>query len=129
MNRLVGIPWGHKPPPQEADCTSLMLYAQEIMWGRRIDMSGISIEWEDDKLDEASKRIEIAVPKVFDRVEIPCVGGIATMKTLGYTHVITILDKDLLLHTVINRSSRIVKFRPTQYMTFWKLKEARICHQ
>ena len=43
MKRLVGIPWGHKAPPKEADCVSLMLYAQRILWGRDINLTHIDM--------------------------------------------------------------------------------------
>ena len=69
----------------------------------------------------------IALRKISCVFVNPEVGGIATVDTLGHTHIITIIEKDKLLDIVINRSSRILRFRPTRYMTFWRIKEARIC--
>ena len=126
MKRLVGIPWGHKAPPKEADCVSLMLYAQRILWGRDINLTHIDMRWTQDALLDASEKIRNIVPVFCTQIENPEVGGIATVDTLGHTHIITIIEKDKLLDIVINLFFRYFNSFydsvPTRYADIFALR-------
>ena len=70
-----------------------------------------------------SFEIEKVVPTLFDEIDYPIVGGIGTIETVGFKHIVTFVAIDLILHTCINSKSRMSKFRESTRMTYWKIKQ------
>lgn len=122
MDRLIGIPWGDGNPPEQADCLSLVIYAQEILWNRHVDLTDIDTCWSNKDLREFSHRTREIIPQFCNEVESPTIGDIILVETLGYCHALTMVDKDLILHTGIGSTSRISRYRPRKDMTFWRLR-------
>jgi hypothetical protein len=122
VDRLIGIPWGSGNPPEEADCLSLAIYAQEVLWGRKVELGDIDTCWHDKDLRQFSHNILEIIPQFCDEVKEFKVGDMATVETIGYCHVLTLVDEGLILHTGINSTSRICRYRPLKSMRFWRLR-------
>ena len=122
MDRLVGIPWGLGNPPEEADCLSLAIYAQEILWGRKVELGDIDTCWHNKDLRQFSHQILEIIPQFCDEVKEFKVGDMATVETIGYCHVLTLVESGLILHTGLNSASRISRYRPLKGIRFWRLR-------
>lgn len=122
VDRLIGIPWGSGNPPKEADCLSLAIYAQDLLWGRKVDLGDIDTCWHDKDLRQFSHNILKIIPQFCDEVKEFQVGDMATVETIGYCHVLTLVDEGLILHTGLNSTSRISKYRPLKGIRFWRLR-------
>ena len=122
VDRLIGIPWGSGNPPEEADCLSLAIYAQEILWGRKVELGDTDTCWDDKDLRQFSHNILEIIPQFCDEVNEFKVGDMATVETIGYCHVLTLVDEGLILHTGLNSTSRISKYRPLKGIRFWRLR-------
>ena len=75
---------------------------KKLLWGREIDLKGINTNWQELSLREMSFEIEKVVPTLFDEIDYPIVGGIGTIETVGFKHIVTFVAIDLILHTCIN---------------------------
>ena len=122
VDRLIGIPWGSGNPPEEADCLSLAIYTQEVLWGRKVELGDIDTCWHDKDLRQFSHQILEIIPQFCDEVKEFKVGDMATVETIGYCHVLTLVDEGLVLHTGLNSTSRISKYRPLKGIRFWRLR-------
>ncbi len=120
MMRLIGIPWGTKPPPEEADCLTLAIYAQKLIWNRDIQLD-MNIDWTLDTLRERSYEIEKEISRFAFRVPEAEVGDVAIIETCGYHHLVTFVDIGKILHTMLNGRSRISRFRG-KVVSVWSLQ-------
>ena len=110
LENLVGIPWnGIDLPPFGADCVSLAVYAQKVLWGREVDLD-MSLDWNEGDLRERSQEIRRHVSRFAYPVKTPEAGDVGVMATCGYCHLITFVDDDLVLHTVQGGSSRLSRY-------------------
>ena len=122
VDRLIGIPWGSGNPPEEADCVSLAIYAQEILWGRKVELGDIDTCWHDKDLRQFSHQILEIIPQFCNEVKEFQIGDIATVETIGYCHVLTLVESGLILHSGLNSASRISRYRPLKGIRFWRLR-------
>lgn len=119
MNRLVGIPWGNKNPPEEANCLTLAIYAQKILWNKDVALN-ISIDWNLKNLKERSQEIEKEIACYAIQVEEPKIGCVGLMEICGFLHLITFVETDKVLHTILNGKSRISRYRGKE-ASIWSL--------
>lgn len=110
LKELVGIPWGRRPPPDEADCVSLAVYAQCVLWGRDVPLS-VDLSWTEETLRERSREIEREVLRTCVPAERAEPGCVAVVPAAGYLHLVTFVEAGRILHTTIGGGSRISKFR------------------
>lgn len=120
MNRLVGIPWGQKPPPEEADCLTLAVYAQRVLWGRKVNLD-MDIDWTDATLRERSHKIEKEIARFAMRVDTPEPGDVGLLDTCGYLHLVTFVTSDRILHAVLGGKSRISRLRRKE-VDIWRVQ-------
>jgi hypothetical protein len=117
---LVGIPWGYKAPPEEANCLSLMLYAQEVLFGRKINIEEDQ-SCSSDNLVERSNDISQYMNKYGYKVETPQAGDVGFMPICGYRHIMTFLSSNEVLHILINKTSRINRIKSLRGIEIWRV--------
>lgn len=110
MNRLVGIPWGQKQPPEEADCLTLAVYAQKVLWGKEI-VFDFPIDWTAKTHRKRSYEMIKQISKYAIQVEEPKIGCVGLIEISGFLHLITFVETDKVLHTILNGKSRISRYR------------------
>lgn len=110
MIRLVGIPWGNAEPPKEANCLTLVLYAQKLLWGREIRLD-MPITWTAETLRDRSYEIETEIVRFAKRVDKPEIGDIGLIETCGFLHLITFVEVEKVLHTILDSKSRISRYK------------------
>jgi hypothetical protein len=120
MMRLIGIPWGNGTPPKEADCLTLAIYAQKLLWGKDIKVDR-NIDWTPDTLRERSYEVEKELSRFAFRVPEAEIGDVAFIETCGYMHLVTFVDVGKILHTILNGKSRISRFRGKE-VSIWSLR-------
>lgn len=118
---LIGIPWGYKAPPEEANCLSLMLYTQEVLFGRKINIEE-DMACNKDDLVKRSNEIGQYMNKYCYRVDEPQAGDVGFMPMCGYRHIVTFLSKNEVLHILINKTSRINKIRSLRGVEIWRVR-------
>lgn len=122
MIRLIGIPWGSSQPPKEADCLSLVLYAQKLLWNRELKINA-DMHWNKRTLRGKSLEIERLIKDYCIRVTSPAEGDIGMIRTLGYCHLFTCLGSNKILHTAKDSTSRISRFDyENEKATYWRVK-------
>lgn len=127
MRNLVGIPWSSEDqPPQGADCFSLAVYAQQILWGREIspDLYG-DVSWNPGDLLSRSRDIETKVGAFSDRIEGLEVGGLVVVRIVGYDHLMTCVEPGSVLHIMQNSTSRISRWGrafESRVRSFWRVR-------
>jgi len=128
MRSLVGIPWsGKDQPPEGADCFSLAVYAQKILWGREIspDLYG-DVSWTREDLLSRSRDIEAKVGTFCERIEGLEVGGFVVVRIVGYDHLMTCVEPGMVLHIMQDSTSRISRWGrafESRVRSFWRVKE------
>jgi len=122
---LVGIPWsGDKKPPEGADCVTLMLYAQKILWGRQIVLD-MDISWNESNHKARSHDIGKYIGGIADRIREPEEGAIGIVEAFGYSHLVTFIDEYRVLHIVLGSDSRISRCSPAlkrRAQSIWRPK-------
>jgi hypothetical protein len=127
MRSLVGIPWsGNNQPPEGADCFSLAVYAQRVLWGREIspDLYG-DVSWNPGDLLSRSRDIETKVGAFSERIEGLEVGGLVVVRIVGYDHLMTCLEPGSVLHIMQNSTSRISRWGrafESRVRSFWRVR-------
>lgn len=123
IEHLIGIPWGKWPPPESADCFSLAVYAQKVLWGREIDVPALGDpSWTEENLKLKSQEVREALPKFADRVTEQQEGDMAVFVLGGYTHLGTMIDRWHILHIVIEKHSRVSKLAGWPVNSFWRVR-------
>lgn len=126
---LVGIPWSSAPPPEGADCLTLAVYAQAVLWGRHInlwDYGDPSWACDEEALTKTREALERGLTGFCDPVDSPQVGDMATISAFGYVHVVTFINPFSVLHILQNRRSRISRYgewMKRRTRAFWRVKE------
>ncbi len=127
LAHLVGIPWccGGRPP-EGADCFSLAVYAQRILWSREIspDLYG-DVSWTLEDLQSRSRDIEAKVATFCERIESLEVGGLVVVRIVGYDHLMTFVEPGMVLHIMQDSTSRISRWGrafESRTRSFWRVK-------
>jgi cell wall-associated NlpC family hydrolase len=121
--QLIGIPWGYGPPPESADCFSLAIYAQEMLFGHKIDVPSLGDpSWNRAMLKEKSHEIQEALPKFADKVKEQEKGDLVLFTVGGYTHLATLIDKWHMLHIFIDKKSRVSRLSGWPIDSFWRVR-------
>lgn len=124
---LVGIPWRCGGcPPEGADCFSLAVYAQRVLWGREIspDLYG-DVSWDSDNLRLRSRDIEAKVETFCERIEDLEVGGLVVVRIVGYDHLMTCVEPGKVLHIMQDHDSRISRWGQafeSRVRSFWRVR-------
>jgi hypothetical protein len=122
LEHLIGIPWGQGPPPQSADCFSLAVYAQEQLWGRKINVPALGDpSWDDDTLKAKSHEMKDALSKFAYQVDEQDEGDLCLIELGECIHLATLIDKWHILHLLIDRKSRISKLSGWPVKNFWRV--------
>lgn len=122
---LIGIPWGYGPPPESADCFSLAIYAQKVLWEREIDVPALGDpSWTEESLKRKSQEVREALPKFADRVTEQQEGDMVVFVLAGYTHLGTMIDRWHILHIVMEKQSRVSKLAGWPVDSFWRVRRS-----
>ena len=120
MMRLVGIPWGKKSPPEEANCLTLAIYAQKILWSREVNLD-MGVDWTDETLRIRSHEIGKEIARFAIKIDEPEPGDVGIIETCGYCHLVTFVSPDRILHTILDGKSRISRLRRKE-VSAWRVQ-------
>jgi len=132
LNSLIGIPWSRSAPPDGADCFSLALYAQEVLWGRQVDpwrYGDPSWSTDEEMLGKTLADLEAGLARFCDRADGPAEGIMATVSAFGYVHVVTFVDPFHVLHIAKGKTSQVSPFGSwfrSRVRAYWKIRDEEV---
>lgn len=127
LSVLIGIPWScGGRPPEGADCFSLAVYAQKVLWGREIspDLYG-DVSWDPGNLLLRSREIEAKVSTFCERVGDLQVGGLVVVRIVGFDHLMTCVEPGQVLHIMQDSDSRISRWGrafESRVRSYWRVR-------
>ncbi len=131
LQSFVGIPWRVGGRSFDGiDCVGLALLAQRELWGREL-----SFPW--DYNPERDVNLETAIcqwiPHVLPACDAPVIGGVVVFEfvinKVGYKHIATIIDRNLILHIYPKHKSIITSLNAhrNRVWGYFAAREVRVC--
>jgi len=125
VERLIGIPWGYGPPPESADCISLAVYCQKVLFGNDVAIDKTDLDSFRGKISEFGlDDLRVVLSNFAYPVNNPDKGDVAVIRLGEYGHIATLIDKWHILHILVARKSRVSKLSKWPIDSFWRVRRA-----
>ena len=103
LDTLIGLKWG------EVDCLSLAIKAQAVLFHRQLHIEE-PMNWCEADIQERSEVIAQFIDKYAEQITAPEEGAVALIRSLGYVHLATFIDKCHILTIRKNGKSEVVRY-------------------